>query len=68
MEEKCEENITLRVKGKKEKYCMQDRDYDELTKLKAVNSLFSALEQGEDSAKRQGWISVDEAERELENV
>lgn len=47
---------------------MQDRDYDELTKLKAVNSLFSALEQGEDSAKRQGWISVDEAERELENV
>ena len=41
---------------------MQERDYDELKKLKAVNNLFSALEKGEDSAKRQGWISADEVE------
>lgn len=44
---------------------MQEKDYDELTKLKAVNSLFSALEKGEDSAKRQEWISADEVEAEL---
>lgn len=41
---------------------MQERDSDELTKLKAENSFFSALEKGEDSAKRQGWISADEVE------
>lgn len=45
---------------------MQEKDYDELTKLKAENSLFSALEKGEDSAKRQGWISSDEVEAKLE--
>lgn len=41
---------------------MQERDYDELTKLTAENSLFSALEKGEDSAKMQGWLSADEVE------
>lgn len=45
---------------------MQEKDYDELTKLKAENSLFSALEKGENSVKRQGWISADEVEAELE--
>lgn len=44
---------------------MQEKDYNELTKLKAVNSLFSALNKGEDSAERQGWISVEEVEAEL---
>lgn len=45
---------------------MQEKDYDELTKLKAENNLFSALEKGENSAKMQGWISADEVEAELE--
>lgn len=44
---------------------MQERDYDELTKLKAVNSLFSALKKGEDSVKKQGWTSAEEVEAEL---
>ena len=45
---------------------MQEKDYDELTKLKAESSLFSAFEKEEDSAKMQGWISADEVEAKLE--
>ena len=44
---------------------MQERDSDELMKLTAENSLFSALEKGENSVKGQGWISADEVEAEL---
>ena len=38
------------------------KEFDE---LKAVKSLFSALEKGEVSAREKGWISADDAETAL---
>lgn len=40
-------------------------DMKELDELKAVKSLFSALEKGEISAREKGWISADDAEKAL---
>ena len=37
----------------------------ELDDLRALNTLFSELEKGEASARREGWISIDEAEKRL---
>ncbi|MCR5596565.1 MAG: type II toxin-antitoxin system prevent-host-death family antitoxin [Lachnospiraceae bacterium] len=38
------------------------REYDE---LKALKGLFSELEKGEMSARKDGWISLEEAEEKL---
>ncbi|MBR4515750.1 MAG: type II toxin-antitoxin system prevent-host-death family antitoxin [Lachnospiraceae bacterium] len=40
-------------------------DMKELDELKALKSLFSELEKGEASARREGWISLDDAEKRL---
>ena len=40
-------------------------DMKEFDELKAVKSLFSALEKGEVSAREKGWISADDAETAL---
>ena len=37
----------------------------ELDELKAIKSLFADLEKGEDSARKEGWISLNEAEARL---
>lgn len=40
-------------------------DMKELDELRALKSLFSELEKGEASARKEGWISLDEAEKRL---
>ena len=40
-------------------------DMKELDELRALKSLFSELEKGETSARKDGWISLDEAEKRL---
>lgn len=40
-------------------------DIKELDELRALKSLFSELEKGELSARKEGWISIDEAEKRL---
>lgn len=40
-------------------------DMKELDELKAVKSLFSALEKGEVSAREKGWMSANEVETAL---
>ena len=40
-------------------------DMKELDELRALKSLFSELEKGEISARKDGWISLDEAEKRL---
>ncbi len=40
-------------------------DMKELDELRALKSLFSELEKGEASARKDGWISLDEAEKRL---
>ena len=37
----------------------------ELDELRAIKSLFSELEKGEASARKEGWISMEEAEKRL---
>ncbi len=37
----------------------------ELDELRAIKSLFSELEKGEASARREGWASMEEAEKRL---
>ncbi len=37
----------------------------ELDELRAIKSLFSELEKGEASARREGWVSMEEAEKRL---
>lgn len=37
----------------------------ELDELIAIKGLFSELEKGEVSARKNGWISIDEAEKRL---
>ena len=37
----------------------------ELDELRALKSLFSELEKGEASARRNGWISLEDAEKRL---
>ena len=37
----------------------------ELDELKALKSLFAELEKGETSARKEGWISLNEAEARL---
>lgn len=40
-------------------------DIRELDELRAIKSLFSELEKGEASARKDGWISLEEAEKRL---
>ena len=40
-------------------------DIKELDELRALKSLFSELEKGELSARKEGWISIDDAEKRL---
>jgi prevent-host-death family protein len=40
-------------------------DMKELDELRALKNLFSELEKGEVSARKEGWISLDEAEKRL---
>ena len=40
-------------------------DIHELDELFAIKGLFSELEKGETSARKNGWISIDEAEKRL---
>ena len=40
-------------------------DMKELDELRALKNLFSELEKGEVSARMEGWISLDEAEKRL---
>ena len=37
----------------------------ELDELRAIKSLFSELEKGEASARKEGWVSMEEAEKRL---
>ena len=37
----------------------------ELDELRALKGLFSELEKGESSARKEGWISLDDAEKRL---
>lgn len=37
----------------------------ELDELRAIKSLFSELEKGEMSARKEGWISLEDAEKSL---
>ena len=40
-------------------------DIKELDELRAIKGLFSELEKGEASARKDGWISLEEAEKRL---
>ena len=40
-------------------------DIHELDELRALKGLFAQLEKGEQSARKDGWISIDEAEEKL---
>ena len=40
-------------------------DMKELDELRALKSLFSELEKGEASVRRDGWISLEDAEKRL---
>ena len=40
-------------------------DMKELDELRALKSLFNELEKGEASARREGWISIEDAEKRL---
>ena len=40
-------------------------DMKELDELRALKNLFSELEKGEVSARRDGWISLEDAEKRL---
>ena len=40
-------------------------DIHELDELFAIKGFFSELEKGETSARKNGWISIDEAEKRL---
>ena len=40
-------------------------DIRELDELRAIKSLFSELEKGEASVRKDGWISLEEAEKRL---
>lgn len=37
----------------------------ELDELRALKGLFTELEKGESSARKDGWISLDDAEKRL---
>ena len=38
---------------------------ENLDELRALKSLFSELEKGEVSARKEGWISIEDAEKRL---
>ena len=40
-------------------------DMKELDELRALKTLFSELERGEASARKEGWISIEDAEKRL---
>ena len=40
-------------------------DIKELDELRAIKGLFSELEKGEASARKDGWVSLEEAEKRL---
>ena len=40
-------------------------DMKELDELRAIKSLFLELEKGEASARKEGWISLEDAEKRL---
>ena len=40
-------------------------DMKELDELRALKTLFSELEKGEASARKEGWISIEDSEKRL---
>lgn len=54
--------VFLTKNGRGEYVIMDMKDYD---KLHAIVSLMSKLEEGEQSARKEGWLSADEVEKEL---
>ena len=40
-------------------------DNKELDDLRAIKSLFSELEKGEISARKEGWVSIEDVEKRL---
>ena len=62
-------SVAKESNGVLENYYMEDglNKYAdmELDELIAIKGLFSELEKGEVSARKNGWISIDEAEKRL---
>lgn len=54
--------VFLTKNGRGEYVIMNMRDYD---KMKATVALMSALEEGERSAREEGWLSAEEVEKSL---
>lgn len=54
--------VFLTKNGHGEYVILDMKEYD---RMKATLTLFSKLEEGEQSAREQGWIPADDLEREL---
>lgn len=54
--------VFLTNNGREEYVILNMAEYDH---MRAVMTLMSKLEEGEESARREGWLSADEVEREL---
>ncbi len=54
--------VFLTKNGRGEYVILNMAEYDH---MRAVMTLMSKLEEGEESARREGWLSADEVEREL---
>lgn len=54
--------VFLTKKGRGEYVILDIKEYD---RLKAQLTLLSKLEEGEQSAREQGWLTADEVEAEL---
>lgn len=54
--------VFLTKNGRGEYVILDMKDYD---KMKATMALMSELEEGERSAREQGWLSADEVEKSL---
>ncbi len=54
--------VFLTNNGREEYVILNMAEYDH---MRAVMTLMSKLEEGEESVRREGWLSADEVEREL---
>lgn len=54
--------VFLTKNGRGEFVILNMKEYD---RMKATITLLSKLEEGEESARREGWLSADEVEAEL---
>lgn len=59
------ERVYLTRNGHGQYAIIDMKELDELDKMIALNQLLTKLRQSEERANREGWISVDEAERIL---